>query len=111
MIEVTSEGQLLAMVDANGPENLFLFKHSTRCPVSAAAMEEFRQFAADHPEVYCAYIDLLVYRPVSDLLAKVSKIEHESPQVIQFIRGSVQWTASHSAINKKALEMHIHQGS
>lgn len=109
MIEITSECQLRAMVDGNGSEDLFLLKHSIHCPISAGAFSEFQQFAADHPEVTCAYIDLLGNRAVSDLLTKISKIKHESPQVVQFFEGNVMWTASHNAIKQKALETHIHR--
>ena len=111
MIEVTSEGQLRAMVDGNGSEDLFLLKHSAHCPVSAEAFAEFQQFEADHPEVNCAYIDLWENRAVSDLLTIISKIKHESPQVIQFFGGNVMWTASQNAIKQKELETHIHQAS
>lgn len=111
MIEITSESQLLAMIEGNGPADLFLFKHSVHCPASSDAFSEFKAFAENHPDVDCGYVDLFAHRNVSDLLEKVSKVKHESPQLIQYYEGNAIWTTSHGAITQQAIESHKHQTS
>lgn len=105
MKEVTNEQQLDELI-ANSKE-LFLFKHSTQCGISAGAFDEFQSFAEKHPDVTCAYIDLLAHRSVSNYLAEISHVKHQSPQVILYSQGKVLWNASHRAITQQALESHI----
>ena len=84
---------------------LFLvFKHSSRCEVSAAAFAEYEAFAAARPDVPTAWIDVIAERPWSMRVAEASGVEHESPQALLFLHGLVTWEASHSAITRKSLE-------
>lgn len=84
---------------------LFLvFKHSTRCGVSADAMAEFEAFAAARPDVPSAWIDVIVERPWSQRVAQVTGVEHASPQALLVRDGRVAWHASHGAITRRALE-------
>lgn len=82
----------------------FIFKRSTRCPVSAQAFEEFKRFAAKHSSVPVAYVDVIESRPVSNHIAEKSEVEHKSPQVIHYHKGDVVWNDSHHAIKEEALE-------
>ncbi len=108
MIEITSEAQILALIQNLNLKDLFIFKHSTRCPISAVAFDEFRQFADSYPDsANFTYIDHLQYPEISKLLEKTTSIKHETPQVIYFSHGIVKWTASHNAINKEALKNQI----
>jgi bacillithiol system protein YtxJ len=50
------------------------------------------------------YIDLLKNRDVSNRLAELSKIRHESPQVIVFKGNNVIYSASHSGINANEIK-------
>lgn len=73
-----------------------IFKHSTRCSISAMAKSRVeREWNYDFP-IY--YLDLLNYRPISNLIAVQSGIEHASPQLIVFENGKQVYNASHSAI-------------
>ena len=65
-----------------------LFKHSTQCPVSAAADEEYRAFAGTHPDsALFTHLDLLAHRDVSNAIARRLDVRHESPQAI-VLRGN-----------------------
>lgn len=73
-----------------------VFKHSTRCSISSMAKSRVeREWNYDFP-IY--YLDLLNYRPISNLIAVQSGIEHASPQLIVFEHGKPVYNASHSAI-------------
>ena len=85
-------------------ERFLLFKHSTRCPISAAAFLDYRAFTAAHPEVVSGWIDVIEDRALSHDVAARTGIQHESPQAILLARGVPQWNASHSAIRVQSLE-------
>jgi bacillithiol system protein YtxJ len=85
-------------------ERFLLFKHSTRCPISAAAFAEYRAFTAAHPEAASGWIDVIEDRALARTVAERTGIQHESPQAILLARGAPVWNASHSAIRATSLE-------
>ena len=83
---------------------VFLFKHSTLCPVSAAAYRAFRQFAAAHPgAAEYRLVRVIEQRPLSGEVARRLGVRHASPQVLLIYGGGVRWHASHGAITERAL--------
>lgn len=103
MIEVTSTTQLKNLLESNLENSIFLLKHSTRCPASSMAFAYFERFAKRNNAIVCAFVKLIEYRDISDLLTQLSGIMHQSPQVIQYERGQPVWHASHSDIHEDAL--------
>ena len=103
MIEVTSTSQLKNLLEENKSTTLFLFKHSTRCPVSAMAFAEFERFSASHPDVNCAFVKLIQNRDVSDLITELTGVTHQSPQIFLFDKGELVWNASHSDIQEESM--------
>lgn len=77
-----------------------LFKHSTRCPISAGALEEFEAFLEDDSKgkVDYYFIRVIESRPVSNQIAEDLTVRHESPQIIYTDGKKAKWNASHSAI-------------
>lgn len=104
MKEIRTPEALADLINSSKDTDLFLFKHSTSCPVSAYAFEEFKAFAQKHPKVSTAFIDLLANRPASNALAEIAQVKHQSPQVIYYRKGKVHWNASHRDIDQQALE-------
>lgn len=91
---LTSEQQFLDLL--NGQYTFAVFKHSTRCNISSMVKNRVeREWNLDFP-VY--YLDLLKYRSVSNLIASMSTVEHQSPQLIVFQNGKPIYNASHNAI-------------
>lgn len=83
---------------------VLLYKHSTRCGLSAAALEEVKEFAEEHPEYARIYIlDLLAHRDVSEAIAVRLGIRHESPQAIVLRDGRVTSVLNHRSILQPAL--------
>ncbi len=105
MQEINSIEALDAALEAAGDGTLFLFKHSTRCPVSSAAyrrVQEYLQMAGDEaPPVY--YVLVIESRPVSNAIAERFGITHQSPQVILIKNQRAVWHASHGAIDGSAM--------
>ncbi len=93
-ISITSEEQIKDLLTSQ--QVFAVFKHSTRCSISSMVKNRLeRDWASDAP-VY--YLDLLSYRNVSDLIAQLSGVVHESPQIIVFKDGKAAFDASHTAI-------------
>jgi len=77
-----------------------LFKHSTRCPISAQASRQLDSFQQEHPDLPIAYARVLVVenRPASRWLAQRLGVEYASPQITLIARQNAVWKASHYAI-------------
>lgn len=75
---------------------IVIFKHSTRCGISATVLSRFEKIHQDKKEGIDFYLlDLLNYRSISNEIAERFKITHQSPQIIVFENGKVQTHASH----------------
>lgn len=102
-----TEAQLEELRKASFSKPQILFKHSTRCGISAQAhhdLEEAISELASQSDVY--YLDLLRYRSVSDAIARVFAVPHQSPQVIMLRDGKVVYHASHFSISPDLLLRH-----
>lgn len=81
-----------------------LFKHSTRCPLSASAIREFEAVAAGHPDAArYVYLDLIAHRDVSDEIEKRLGVPHQSPQAIVLEGGSVRAVFNHFEVKRDVL--------
>ena len=85
-------------------ERFLLFKHSTRCPISAAAFAQYRAWASAHPAQPTGWIDVIEERALSQEVERRTGVKHESPQAIAVRAGKVAWDASHGEITKGRLE-------
>ena len=83
---------------------VLLFKHSTACPISAAAHEEYQAFCAAHPDVPTLLVDVIADRATARGIADRCGVRHESPQAILFENGRAVWHASHTAITQATLQ-------
>lgn len=90
-------------------EKLFVLKHSSTCPVSQAAYEEYEKFASEQRNLHTYYLVVQEERPLSDYIAEKFHIKHESPQVILFKNGDVVWHASHWKITLDTLTKAIEE--
>ena len=89
---------------AKGP--VVLFKHSTTCPMSAAAYEEMSAV-----KVPVNIVVVQDERDVSDEIEARTAVEHHSPQVIVLRNGKAVWNASHWKVKADAVEEAMRQVS
>jgi bacillithiol system protein YtxJ len=83
---------------------VILFKHSTTCPVSAAAYAEMSQVPEE--------VSLLVVqraRDVSQEVATRTGVRHESPQAIILRNGAAVWNRSHWSITAAEVQTAFRQ--
>ena len=85
------------------PGKHLLFKHSTTCPISAKAHEEFQAFVKD-TNTSAAIVLVIEDRPVSNQIAEHFGIKHESPQIFLLEDGQVHWNTSHWKITRETLK-------
>jgi bacillithiol system protein YtxJ len=96
-IHLTTEEQLenIKLKSATNPQ--VIFKHSTTCSISKMAFSRFeRADAPDSIDFY--YLDLLTYRPISNAIAEVFQVHHESPQILLIKNGECVYDESHYGI-------------
>lgn len=93
--------------DALGQDTAILFKHSTRCPISAAARGEMERFLELHPDAPVYTVDVNDSTEASAYLAQKTGIEHQSPQVIVTRGGTPEWHASHFDIRANEVEQRM----
>lgn len=72
-----------------------VYKHSNRCPISAAAMQEVQQLLDDRPDAPIWIVDVNVQRALSREIADRTGVLHESPQAILLANGDVLYDVSH----------------
>lgn len=91
-----------AYAESNNKTTLF-FKHSTRCSISSMALSRFESKWQENEGCKLYFIDLLVHRDVSNRLAELSGVEHQSPQAILVKNNKVVYDGSHSGISASAI--------
>jgi len=75
--------QLELLVEQSYEKPVLIFKHSTRCGISNFVLKKFEesiQVPTDHATFY--YLDILLYKNLSDIISKNNGIRHQSPQII-----------------------------
>lgn len=88
------------------PGRTLVFKHSSTCPISAAAHDRFlawaRALGTDHLPIY----EVLVIedRALARQIGADLGVEHQSPQAILLEDGRAVWHASHWAITGDRLD-------
>ena len=101
-ITLTSESQLEEIRTVSAQEPVVIFKHSTRCSISA--MVKARLERAGAPKgLNFYYLDLISHRTISNRIADDFAVEHESPQVLLIRDGQCVYDESHTGISMDEL--------
>ncbi len=101
--DLEREGDLEALVQRSHDTPVFVLKHSTRCPISAAAWREYQRFEDTHPRAELWRVLVIENKPLSAKVASDTGIVHQSPQVLLISDGQVAWHVSHWSITKEAM--------
>lgn len=107
-IKITSEKEVLAIIEASNNKPQIIFKHSVTCGISAHANEKLED--GNHlleGKADFHYLDLLRYRSVSNFIAQELKVTHQSPQIIVLKNEAVAYTATHGAIDPQKIEIFL----
>lgn len=97
-INLTQEEQLqqIKVNSKNKPQ--VIFKHSTRCSISSMAKNRLEK-STQPDEIDFYFLDLIKYRPISNKIAEIFKVYHESPQILLIKNDECVYDESHSGID------------
>ena len=96
---VTDERALEELFARSHNEPVILFKHSTTCPISAAAYQQMSRYDGE--------VSLVVVQSAREISRRIEKqtgVRHESPQAIILRNGRAVWSASHWSITADAVK-------
>lgn len=94
---IDSEKKVHEILDS--PKKSLIFKHSTRCSISSMVLNHFEKEFGSNSDLDFYFLDLIKFRELSNLIARETKVHHESPQVIVLENNLVILDASHNNIN------------
>ena len=95
---LTEESQLENIKQESQTQPVVIFKHSTRCSISSMAKSRLEREAK--PEgVKFYYLDLIKHRNISNGIAQLFSVRHESPQVLLIKDGNCIYDESHNGIS------------
>jgi bacillithiol system protein YtxJ len=101
--EITSIETLVEVLNTRQPA--LIFKHSRTCGISNRAFNEFQRYL-QAPESALVSNYLIVIQNASEAsaeLAKLTGVQHESPQAIIVNEGRAVWNDSHLALKSGTL--------
>jgi bacillithiol system protein YtxJ len=102
-IPLSAEKQLEEIVKTSSSRPQVIFKHSTRCSISAVALQRLQKAAAP-ADIDFYFLDLISNRTLSAKVAEKFGVHHESPQVLVVKNGECIYDESHMGINMKEIE-------
>lgn len=95
---LTDEEQLSHIIEKSKKEPQVIFKHSNRCSISSVALQRIQR-ASKPGGIDFYFLDLIRYRSLSNKIAEVFKVHHESPQVLLIKDGKCIFHESHLSID------------
>ena len=98
--KLTEEKSIDDLISLSAQKPVMVFKHSTTCAISQTVLARLERNWSEKevPHLATYFVDLLAYRSVSNKIAEILAIKHESPQAIVIKNGSVVYHESHMAI-------------
>ncbi|MEQ8550553.1 MAG: bacillithiol system redox-active protein YtxJ [Cyclobacteriaceae bacterium] len=100
-LPLTSEEQLSTIDELSGKNPILIFKHSTRCSISAAALNRLERkwddSKAGNIEAY--FLDLIAQRNISNEISLRYNVMHQSPQILIVVNGKCIYDNSHLGIS------------
>ncbi|MBP1950215.1 bacillithiol system redox-active protein YtxJ [Virgibacillus litoralis] len=106
--ELQSNEELEQVWEKSQQNPVLLFKHSTTCPISAGAFEQYQSFLESSEDNLDGYIvKVIETRDVSNQVAAETNIKHQSPQIFLIKDKEVLWHTSHSKITADSINREL----
>ncbi len=96
-ISLTTISQLEEIKSKSFEKPQILFKHSTRCSISAMVLNRLEKWE-NTTDADFYYLDLIAYRIISNKIAEDFNVFHESPQILVIKNGKCIYDENHNAI-------------
>ena len=105
-IELKSISQIKEIVEKSKAKPQVIFKHSTRCSISAMAKGRLeRGLAPGNADFY--FLDLINYRNISNQVSSEFDVSHESPQILIIRNGECVYDESHGSITMDEIKEQV----
>lgn len=101
--ELTSSEEVDQLSEESQNKTCIIFKHSTRCSISSAALNRFETGWNEENEQEIYFLDLIKNREVSNYIAEKFQVTHQSPQVLVIKNEEAIYHCSHNAIHPKTI--------
>lgn len=100
-IPLTTSDQLVEIKEQSNQQPVLLFKHSTTCSISKTSLNRLERNwqEGELKGTKAYYLDLLTYRSISNEIAQLFGVEHQSPQVLIIQKGKSVFDRSHFDID------------
>ena len=100
--EITTVEEWDDILNKSSEKDQIILKHSTTCPVSTNALEEYEAYLQDQPNENIDYtlVKVRESRPVSNKIEEDLSVKHESPQIIYIKDKQKYWSATHWSVTK-----------
>jgi len=106
--ELTSVEAFDQVWEKSAEAPVIVFKHSTTCPISAGAFDEFQQYLKnDGKDEEAYFLKVRESREVSNHIAEVTGVQHQSPQILLLKDKSSIWKESHSKITEDSIKAEV----
>ena len=98
--------QLDEIIAESKTNPVIIYKHSTRCNISRSAFDrlERKWDASATGGVKRYFLDLISYREVSNRIAEIFRVEHQSPQILVIADGRSVLDLSHYDIDFESIK-------
>lgn len=100
--EITEISEWEDILNKSTEKDQVILKHSTTCPVSFNALDEYNAYLQDKPNDNIDYtlVKVRESRPVSNQIEADLAVKHESPQIIYIKNKKAYWNTSHWSVTK-----------
>ena len=107
VVRLTKMTELDKAVASSSDRPVFVYKHSSVCPVSARAADHYHDFAeedASTPTPLFTQVMVIENRDLSNEIESRLEVRHESPQLLLLRDGKVTWHISHFSITEERMK-------
>jgi bacillithiol system protein YtxJ len=108
-VQLNDEELLETIKELSEVQTVLIFKHSTRCSISAMALDRLERSWNDEAMSWVRpfFLDLLQFKPISNKIASAFDVEHESPQVLLINNGKCVFHQEHGGISYQGIHKHL----
>lgn len=104
---IKSVDDLNKAVDLSKESPIILFKHSTRCSISSSALNRLeRNWVQENTNAVPFFLDLINHRDVSNEIADLLGVHHQSPQMILVKDRKAIFSSTHMDISFDDIKTH-----
>ncbi|MBD3382522.1 MAG: bacillithiol system redox-active protein YtxJ [candidate division Zixibacteria bacterium] len=102
--DIDSIEEFEKILSESAEKPVFLYKHSSTCPISAGTWSDLKKYVKDNGKALFYRVMVRENKQLSHEIAEKCGVKHQSPQMILFRDGKPVWKASHYAICDSAMD-------